>query len=218
MKVKKRTKRKVFIINSDKATDNMFKSVGYEITTPAKADFFQFTGSGNSDVPSELYNEPKHPNTFPDYGRAKGEQIWYSIAKREGIPMAGICYGGQFLNVMNGGWLWQDINGHHKPHYITDYLTGETYIASSSHHQAMRKARHGEILAVAGETTFREWCTKDGHQRFHAVNPAQETDLEVVFYPDTKSLCVQYHPEYEGFSALAARYFDMIDERLFNGN
>jgi gamma-glutamyl-gamma-aminobutyrate hydrolase PuuD len=211
-------KRKVYIINSDKATDAMFKVFGWQIVKPHEADMFQFTGSGNSDVPPELYGEMPHHTTYPDRPRARQETIWFDIAKRDGIPMAGICYGGQFLNVMNGGWLWQDVSGHQKPHYCLDDETGETYLVSSTHHQQMRVSRDAVVLAKSGETTWRCYRTKSGKEFTVAVNPQRYTDPEVVLYPDTKSLCVQYHPEYEGYTSLAERYFNLIDQHLFNSN
>jgi gamma-glutamyl-gamma-aminobutyrate hydrolase PuuD len=208
--------RKVFIINSDKATDAMFKQHGWEIVKPHQADMFQFTGSGNSDVPPEIYKEMVHHTTYPDRARARQETIWFDIAKRDGIPMAGICYGGQFLNVMNGGWCWQDVNGHQKPHYCKDEDTGETYLVSSSHHQQMRLARDATILATASETTWRSYRTQHGKEFTVSVNPTRYSDVEVALYQDTKSLCVQYHPEYDGYSTLAGRYFDLIEQHLFS--
>jgi gamma-glutamyl-gamma-aminobutyrate hydrolase PuuD len=213
-------KRKVFILNSDQATDEMFRQCGWEITKrPSEADMFQFTGSGDSDVSPELYREAPHRMTKPDRGRDKMEGIYYQLARKSNIPMAGICRGAQFLNVMNGGWLWQHVNGHNKPHYITDQLTGESYLVSSIHHQQMRVPQNKAIvLATAGESTFREWCSKDKKEGTVCINPKKESDVEVVLFPETKCLCVQYHPEYPGWSALAARYFDMIEHNLFSKN
>jgi gamma-glutamyl-gamma-aminobutyrate hydrolase PuuD len=211
-------KRKVFIINSDQATDAMFKRHGWEIVKPHQADLYQFTGSGNSDVPPELYGETVHHTVYPDYARARQETIWFDIAKRDGIPMAGICYGGQFLNVMNGGWLWQDVNGHQKPHYCVDNDTGETYLVSSTHHQQMRTARDAVILATAGETTWRSYRNKNGKELVIAIKQQRFSDVEVALYEDSQCLCVQYHPEYEGYSELSERYFNLIEHHLFTSN
>jgi gamma-glutamyl-gamma-aminobutyrate hydrolase PuuD len=210
-------KRKVFILNSDHATDQMFRSVGWEIVkNPTQADMFQFTGSGSSDVTPSLYKEAQHRMTHPDPGRDKMEAIYYQIGRKLGVPMAGICRGGQFLNVMNGGWLWQHVNNHHTPHYVEDVTTGEVYLASSEHHQMMRVPRGAVTLAVAGESTFREFCVNKGVERSVGVNPKKLSDPEVVWFPDTRCLAVQYHPEWQGFNELAGRYFDLIEQYLFN--
>jgi len=211
--------KKVFIINSDEATDKMFLSMKWEIVSnPTQADIFQFTGSGNSDVDPALYNELQHKATFTDPGRDKQEAIYYKIAKQRGIPMAGICRGAQFLCVMNGGWCWQHVNNHdNKEHYVTDWDTGEIYLANSVHHQMMRLPRNrATILATAGEATWKEWVNSRGNECTFTCNPKHVADPEVVLFKDTKCLCVQYHPEYSGWSALVSRYFNLIEQHLFS--
>lgn len=212
------SKRKVFIINTDYDTSRMFTDNGWEIVaSPDEADMFQFTGSGSSDVSPELYRESCHKTTHPDRARDKKETAFFHIAKKLKIPMAGICRGAQLLNVMNGGWLWQNVNNHNVPHYITDQITGDTYLVSSAHHQAMRVQQngHGIVLATTGRSTFREWCSKTGTENTVYVNPKKESDVEAVLYPDTKCLCIQWHPEYKGWESTQARYFDMIEAHLF---
>lgn len=211
------SKRSVFIVDTDSATEAMFRSVGWDIIrNPVNADMLQFTGAGDSDVSPELYGEGKHRETRPDRGRDKMLQVYWQLGRRFNKPMAGICRGAQFLNVMNGGWLWQHVNGHNKQHYVTDQITGETYLVSSVHHQQMRvNTKRAVVLAKAGESTFREWCKLPNKEGTICVNPKSENDVEVVLYQDTKCLCVQYHPEYPGWSALVSRYFDTIEEHLF---
>ena len=143
----------------------------------ASSNLLVFTGG--SDVDSWLYGEPALPTTMIDGGRDRVEEAVYNECIHHNIPMVGICRGGQFLNVMNGGSLIQ----HQTEHCRGGGHEMHTDIASmwvtSTHHQMMRITEDAVLLAWANE------C--DG---MYAIEP------EVVFYRETQSLCVQYHPEY----------------------
>lgn len=90
----------VFIVgHKDYDITSMFLKQGWEISTNSEeADLLQFTGG--EDVTPALYGEGKHPTTDnnPDRDAFESDVYHYYIDK----PKAGICRGGQFLNVMNG--------------------------------------------------------------------------------------------------------------------
>jgi hypothetical protein len=123
------------------------------------------------------------------------------------------------LNVMCGGWMWQDVDKHmlHGTHAVIDNMTGEVWQATSTHHQMMRPAQHAKVLAVAGESHYKESMDRNGHVNIKMFNPLSNSDPEVVFYPIERCLCFQPHPEYEGFSSLQKIYFDYIEDYLFEG-
>jgi gamma-glutamyl-gamma-aminobutyrate hydrolase PuuD len=100
---------KVFVVDSDVRITRMFMANNWLVVPSAKeADLIQFTGG--ADVSPMLYGEPKHPRTYCDPNRDQHEAniFWNNIDK----PKAGICRGGQFLNVMSGGSMWQDVDNH----------------------------------------------------------------------------------------------------------
>jgi gamma-glutamyl-gamma-aminobutyrate hydrolase PuuD len=105
--------------------------------------------------------------------------------------MAGICRGGQFLNVMNGGKMWQHVNNHAMAgvHPAENIKTGEVIDVTSTHHQMMRPSEQGVILLTASLSTRKETATE-------RVLGKKESDIESVFYPKTNNLCFQPHPEY----------------------
>ena len=124
--------------------------------------------------------------------------------------MAGICRGAQFLNVMNGGKMWQHVTGHavSKGHIATDLVSGEEVLVTSTHHQMMIPSAHGKVLAVAN-VAGHKYSYDKGEEG--GVTP----DIEVVFYEDTKSLCFQPHPEYVGLDHPCQRlYFDYLEQFL----
>ena len=71
-------------------------------------------------------------------------------------------------------------------------------MVTSTHHQIMRPNRDiGIVLMEAPRlTTFKECVVYED-----ITNLNDESDVEAVFYPDTKSLCYQPHPEYCDFNS-----------------
>ena len=105
-----------------------------------------------------MYREEEHPRTSYDVNRDKDCKFLFYWCEDVGIPMVGICRGGQFLNVMSGGSMWQDVNNHTKPHRVINYDTFNTYpfMVSSTHHQMMDPSSEGEILLVSEHNDTRK--------------------------------------------------------------
>lgn len=232
-------KRRVYIVanrRSDTLYHNMFIDKGWIVTNSLlDADLVQFTGG--EDVSPYLYGEELHNKTMCNINRDKKESLIFHIALAHNKPMAGICRGGQFLNVMCGGTLWQHVNGHANAslHEVIDLISGEVYRATSTHHQMMKPAPYAKVIGVAFECTWKESCHRAGTSNISYIdnkNPRYEGDMEILFYnnaldrhssKDVKEkiykacrvLCFQPHPEFKGFPDLADRYFDYVDDLLF---
>lgn len=102
---------KVLVIGNNFQVQGMFREAGWDITRDFNnADLLCFTGG--EDVNPALYGEPCHPYTGFNKQRDAVEKQIFHHAIHEGIPCVGICRGGQFLNVMHGGKLWQHVHGH----------------------------------------------------------------------------------------------------------
>src|SRR5512139_2222743 len=116
-------------------------------------------------------------------------------AHEKGIPVIGICRGAQIANVVNGGILVQHIDGHTKNHDITLYdLNGnidkENIYVTSTHHQMMIAHKDGVVLGKDNRsTTGVHWENVNDPHFYKYVT-------EVVYYPKTKTLCIQPHPEW----------------------
>lgn len=201
---------KVFVVGGDSLITSMFISAGWEIAkTHDDADLVQFTGG--EDVSPSLYEEEKHPHTYSSRSRDNYEKVLFDLCIKKGKFMAGICRGGQFLNVMSGGRMYQHVDRHTRNHMITDVLTGESLYATSTHHQMMRHSSKAQVVATAMQGGFKEYM-KDGQ----IAVAAEPLDMEVLYYTDTNSLCFQPHPEYciKG-DALPKYYFSLLN-RFFN--
>lgn len=152
-----------------------------------EADALLFTGG--EDVSPELYNEQNYGHSGCNKNRDTREVEIFQKGLEKGLPLLGICRGAQFLTVMAGGKLYQDVSGHAGTHpVVTD--DGRTLQMTSTHHQMMRPR---------GEYVIKAWAT---HRSRHYIvgkdniKPELEVDPEIVFYPKIRALCIQGHPEY----------------------
>ena len=162
--------------------------------------------TGGADVDPSLYSERPHPKTYSDIERDKLEQDYYHAAVKGKIPMVGICRGAQFLTVMNGGSLVQHVDNHAVvgTHPIfTD--KGKEVKVTSTHHQMMYPKGKFKMLAWA-KGLSNKYQTGRG-----TVTPKTLVDEpEVVWYGNTKSLAVQFHPEYMNEDSGGFKYFQEL--------
>ena len=201
---------KVKIVNGNYEYDQLFRSLGHSLVSVTGAsDLVCFTGG--ADVHPWLYGDSQHKLTMPFFKRDREESLVFNEALSLGIPMVGICRGGQFLNVMNGGRMYQHITGHLGNHEIIDLITGETVLVSSTHHQMIMKAPEGVLVASSGIGGEREWYDKGILKRDYS-----DQDQEVVFYEKSKCLCFQPHPEFGGdeYAQMRAYFASLLDRYL----
>lgn len=186
--------KKVLIVNGSFDYRNLFEQLGFETTTNIdEADLMCFTGG--EDVSPSLYGDKAHEATFNSTYRDRVEQQMFDLALTAMVPMVGICRGGQFLNVMNGGRMYQDVTKHaiYGTHPIVDLESGETIEVTSTHHQMFMPHESAKVVAVANLGGEREWYDGQVFRR-----DTSNTDYEVLFYEKTNSLCFQPHPEFQG--------------------
>lgn len=203
---------KVFIVGGDGLIERMFLNRGWKVVPRvADAEYIQFTGG--ADVSPMLYGEPKHPRTGNDPIRDDKEANLYHewVGKKK---MLGICRGGQFLNVMNGGSMYQDVDNHAivGTHIAIVEATGKVVQVTSTHHQMMvPRYGHADVLVTAPISTRKE----DGWQNNQAVYVSDLGDAEVILYENETSLCFQPHPEYVDTDHECQQlYFDLIKKHL----
>lgn len=201
---------KVVIISQkrDFLVEKMFTLNGWEILerdsveTPHLVCF-----TGGDDLNPTMYKEKPLPCTnFDDERDLFDLQAWEDYVD---VPKVGICRGGQFLNVMCGGSLWQDVNNHGGSHDCMNLLQIEEVPhielrVTSTHHQMMDAGINGEVIAISNVAS-----------KFRSGNPHKKSprfDTEVVWYEKNKCLCYQPHPEYKSLYPQHTEYFfDLIN-------
>jgi gamma-glutamyl-gamma-aminobutyrate hydrolase PuuD len=218
---------KVHIVgNRFNAYDKMFRKAGHTVVANLEdADLVQFTGG--ADVDPIFYNRLEHPRTSCDFDRDKRESIQYGLAKSLNKKIAGVCRGAQFLTVMAGHELWQDVTHHANVagHSIVDKFTKQVRHVTSTHHQMMRlndKGGEAIVIATAGHIAQRKSCVEEDEfiYDFFAKDKKHREemgeDLEVVFYPGENSLAFQPHPEFE--KGECRNYYFEVLSRYLNFN
>jgi gamma-glutamyl-gamma-aminobutyrate hydrolase PuuD len=174
-----------------------------------EADLVVF--GGGSDVDPILYGETKHVSTFCSPTRDQTDIDLYLLCREFGIPMLGICRGAQFLHVMNGGKLFQDVDSHVGDHSMYDILHDHNIEkVSSVHHQMVRENVRGgmEIIATAAKSHSRAL----NHNNYDVGNNA---DIEAFWYRNSCCIGIQGHPEYEGYHYFQKWTLDLLNELVF---
>jgi gamma-glutamyl-gamma-aminobutyrate hydrolase PuuD len=170
---------------------------GIPLMIPPMADMEAVAGvihgwliPGGDDIDASRFGEENHPKvSLQDPARFEGEKrLWEQIPTD--LPVLGICYGCQFLNVARGGSLIQhlpDVVGHesHSGGTMQEYqieqgssleaIVGAGALSGMSyHHQAVNTV--GENLRVVGKN-------EDG-----TIEAIEATDRPWI-------IGVQWHPE-----------------------
>lgn len=200
--------KKVLVLQGDsyKAVGEMFTAHGYDVLYDteklSQADLVVFTGG--SDVSPYIYGEEPFGARGCDPFRDDFERDIYYNCVDFCIPMVGICRGGQLLNVLNGGKMIQ-----HLGETISGDVTMECYqmVEDSSdydRYRPMRVDHHQGMLARDDGAEVLAWLpATNGYSPDYAI-----------FYPETKSLCFQPHPEW-GHKGTEDYFFELLDKHVF---
>jgi putative glutamine amidotransferase len=162
-----------------------------------RLDGLALSGS-NSDLDPIYYNEEPHQNLGPVYPeRDETDLILLELAEKRAMPVLGICFGMQSLNVARGGSLIQDLASQ-TPGAIK-HEQGQA-INRPSHH--IKIEAHSQLAKCAGGETAR--VNSSHHQAVNKVGRdlrvvATAPDGVIEAVVDTRSdrfvLGVQWHPE-----------------------
>lgn len=169
------------------------------------ADLIIFTGG--EDVSPSWYDEEKHPRTYSSFKRDLREVEVFNYAKKNKIKMLGICRGSQFLTVMNGGKLIQDVNNHAFIGKHAIWAAGKIISITSTHHQMMYPYNldPDEYELIGYSEPNRSTYYSTGSNMYDSLKDIPRhkdtfildigKEPEIVYYTRTNSLCIQGHPE-----------------------
>ena len=183
------------VVGRDSALELMMDNAVAMRTSAKEADIIIF--SGGTDISVTMYGEfVSHAKTQrPDKLRDSLETKIFNASLAKKKVLVGVCRGAQLLNVLNGGLLWQHVDNHTGTTHVIKYKNEKSeefgVMVTSDHHQMMRPAKHGRILGWCNKKTI--WCTGTEN---NPVTEDIDIDPEIVWYPRTRSLCYQPHPEW----------------------
>lgn len=172
------------------------------------ADLIVF--GGGEDINPSLYGEAPLKCTYYNDERDEEDIEIYNEARTRRIPMVGVCRGAQFLHVMQGGSLFQDINNHLGDHHM--YLPQDQRVLptiSSVHHQVCRYQSTMEIIGECFRSTYQE-----GEGYRSESETSRGRDIEAYLYRNEAIFGVQGHPEYTGYDTFAAWFVKCIQDYI----
>tara|TARA_R110000765_G_scaffold223037_3_gene327154 strand:- start:16587 stop:17204 length:618 start_codon:yes stop_codon:yes gene_type:complete len=172
-----------FISEGQQSYANVFDAMDWsQVDKIYNAEVVIFTGG--ADVSPRLYDE-ENTASYCDNSRDIVDMKSWCYAKLYGLPMIGICRGSQFINVMSGGKMKQDIRGHGigyerthpvnlilSPSELNPYTVLTSTHVNSTHHQESIPLHPANVLAVFDDRV-----------------------VEAVGYPSNRAFGVQWHPE-----------------------
>jgi len=171
--------------------------------------------TGGADVSPQLYDKTPHPRTFCSANRDSRELQLFDAAYSAGIPLVGICRGAQFLCVMAGGKLVQDVTGHQMCRHavLAKSPNGKVkeLIVAGDHHQMQYPwdlpTEEFEVLAYSPKPRSKHYAF-DAETTVNIEEATRELRMEpdVVFYPGINALAVQFHPEWMEYDEPAVSY------------
>lgn len=156
---------------------------------------------GGEDISPSIYGEGEsryaHAPARPS-DRDAFEIAAFLRAKMVGAYNYGICRGAQLLCCLSGGILVQHVNNHSgRNHWISLPDQPKKYMTSSAHHQMMwpynMAPEKFKLIAWADENLSQIYAFNEKDVR---SSIGDKKEPEVVWFPETKSLCIQGHPEF----------------------
>ena len=202
----------VFVVgdNSEqRAFAEMFVSAGCRrAKTVDDADLVVFTGG--PDVNPYYYDETMHKSTQVDCKRDEHDIEVYTECLEKGIPMFGVCRGAQFLHVMNGGKLAQDVQGHVGDHFIFDCRKRVRISRVSSVHHQLCLPSKGLGLEIIADTAGHGYMWLNHNTKAESL----PLHIEAFWYRDTCCFGVQGHPEYKGYDEYKKWCLEYIQELI----
>ena len=174
---------------------------------------------GGGDISPSLYGHGVSRATGAGHDPSNRDMVEYGLANKAvelGIPVIGICRGAQLMCAVSGGYLIQDVTGHTRSHQMEDIETKEVMTTSSLHHQMMFP------WGVAHQIIARALPAISEHYIAHPESSATDINIEaipcepeIIWFPKTKSLCIQGHPEFMGVTTRYVEYcFELVKKWL----
>ena len=190
-------KKKIYVVGDAKYYASFINN--YELVSRLEdAQYVLFTGG--EDVTPSLYGEKAHMFTYSNLERdMKEKEVFDKISPSQIV--IGICRGSQFLCVMNGGKLIQDVRNHaiYGTHRIIDSTTKKIYEITSTHHQMQYPYEMPyNDYDILYWSTYKQSDIYEGSGIDEDIM-YEEVEPEIVLYHKEntpKCLAIQGHPEY----------------------
>lgn len=145
---------------------------------------------GGVDINPKLYGES--PLSYTQKSNDNRDTLEISNIHRaieDKTPIIGVCRGAQLLCILNGGSLYQHSEPSSQNHKIQTKDGKLFNTVSADHHQIM-KPKGNYILYGYNPDPVKVWITEN-------LSAWRGYTTEIAYWPDTKCLAIQPHPEWE---------------------
>lgn len=169
--------------------------------------------TGGEDVTPSLYGCKRHPLTYNNSKRDEQEKTIFNKINPKTQVVYGCCRGSQFITVMNGGLLVQNVNNHAiwSTHGITDGC--KVYEITSTHHQMMYPFNLESGYDILFTSYHNSSDVYEGDKISSAVIYDREPEIVLYNREDLpKCLAVQGHPEMIPNSQVAKMINELIKD------
>lgn len=156
-------------------------------------DFKLVLFTGGADITPSLYGDTSPDGyCYNNPERDLEEKRVFETCIKHDIPMAGICRGLQFLNVMHGGKMMHHLDGHEggRTHRMLIEALNEEIMINTLHHQMILPSGKAHII---GSTFPRLSNVYYGAADMEV--DYQGVEIEAAIFPEIRAVGVQYHPE-----------------------
>jgi len=161
---------------------------------------------GGADIHPHLYghaNVASGCSKTPSYRDMFEQEIW-KLAQEHEVPLVGLCRGAQLACAMSGGSLIQHVENHGGGQHKIETIDHRDMYITTVHHQMMYPfdVTH-ELIAWTLPRSARYIVDKNKLK----LSKGLEKEPEIVFFPKTRALAIQGHPEfYDDPEAAPVRY------------
>ena len=162
---------------------------------------------GGDDIDAERFGEENHPKVSLQHpSRYNGEsRLWQSIASE--LPVLGICYGCQFLNVVSGGSLYQ---------HLPDVVGHEGHTGGTSQVYAVDPGSQLEAIIETNEISGKSYHHQAIHHLGHDLKVVARSEDDTVEAIESTNrpwvVGVQWHPERTQDDTATRRIFEKFIE------
>lgn len=163
---------------------------------------------GGEDISPSLYKEKPNKYTHAKEELSNRDKFEFALAQeaiKRDIPIIGICRGAQLMCALSGGSLIQHVDGHNTGKHFIETKDNKSIMVSSLHHQMMNPFKIPHELIAKSRINLSSFYIGEEEQ-LHNI----PCEPEIVYFPETKCLAIQGHPEYMQEDTVFVNYCNQL--------